>query len=325
MLVKPRLRPSSRLLVLLFSLNAMVAAQAQSPAKNQREVAVTFDDLPLTRMSPQTWRQTTGKLLAQINAKNIPAIGFVNESKLYEHDRLDTARVALLQMWLDAGLDLGNHSFSHWDLHRVAPEKYKADILRGEEITAKLLAQQGRRPRYFRHPFLHTGTSLAVKQEIEEFLNRHAYAVAPVTVDNSEWIFARAYDLALERGDEAMRKRIGEAYVPYMENKFEYYEKQSRALFGYEIKQTLLVHANTLNSDYFGAVANMLVRRGYAFVALEEALRDAAYRSEDTYMGPAGISWLQRWAMAQGKTGEFFKGEPRTPEFVLKAAGIDAE
>ncbi|NUO83123.1 polysaccharide deacetylase, partial [candidate division KSB1 bacterium] len=39
----------------------------------------------------------------------------------------------------------------------------------------------------------------------------------------------------------------------------------------------------------------------------------------------AGISWLQRWAMAQGKTGEFFKGEPRTPEFGLKAAGIDAE
>ncbi|NUO83097.1 polysaccharide deacetylase, partial [candidate division KSB1 bacterium] len=62
-----------------------------------------------------------------------------------------------------------------------------------------------------------------------------------------------------------------------------------------------------------------MAKRGYAFVSLEEALRDEAYRTEDTYTGPAGISWLQRWAMAQGKTGEFFKGEPRTPEFGLKA------
>ncbi len=300
-------------------------AQMQSPATNHRAVVVTFDDLPLTRMDPKNWRQTTSKLLANIASKKIPAIGFVNEGKLYEQGRLDTARVALLQMWLDAGMELGNHSFSHWDLHRIAPEKFKADILQGEKVTAKLLAHQGSKPRYFRHPFLHTGTSLAVKKEIEAFLAEHGYAIAPVTVDNSEWIFARAYDLALERGEEAMMKRIGEAYVPYMERKFEYYEKQSRDLFGYEIKQTLLLHANALNGDYFEEVADMLVKRGYVFISLEEALRDKAYRSEDIYTGPAGISWLQRWAMSQGKKGDFFQGEPRTPEFVLKAAGIASE
>ncbi|NUO82983.1 polysaccharide deacetylase family protein, partial [candidate division KSB1 bacterium] len=317
--MKQRIKRSSLWLALIILLNAIVAAQAQSPAGNQREVAITFDDLPSTRMNPQTWRQMTAKLLAHITSKNIPAIGFVNESKLYEHDQLDSARVKVLQMWLEAGFELGNHSFSHWDLHRIAPEEYKTDILRGEKITTKLLAQTGGKPRYFRHPFLHTGRSLSIKKDLEAFLAEHGYAIAPVTVDNSEWIFARAYDLAVERGDAAMQKRIGEAYVPYMESKFEYYEKQSRDLYGREIKQTLLLHANTLNSDYFGAVANMLAERGYAFVSLEEALRDEAYRTEDTYTGPAGISWLQRWAMAQGKTGEFFKGEPRTPEFGLKA------
>ena len=120
-------------------------------------------------------------------------------------------------------------------------------------------------------------------------------------------------------------KHIGAAYVPYMEEKFAYYEKQSRDLFGYEIKQTLLLHANSLNGDYFDEIADMLAKRGYACISLEEALRDKAYRSEDTYTGPAGISWLQRWAMAQGKQSDFFQGEPRTPEFVLKAAGIASE
>jgi len=29
--------------------------------------------------------------------------------------------------------------------------------------------------------------------------------------------------------------------------------------------------------------------------------------------------------MTQGKQGDFFQGEPRTPEFVLKAAGVASE
>lgn len=146
-----------------------------------------------------------------------------------------------------------------------------------------------------------------------------------MTVDNPEWIFARAYDNAVERGDEAMRRRIGEAYVPYMEQKFVYFEKQSRNLFGYEIKQVLLLHANTLNADYFGAVADRLIKRGYVFIRLEEALRDQAFRSNDTYIGLGGLSWLDRWALTQGKKGDFFQGEPATPEFVLNAAGVVSE
>ncbi|MEK7726762.1 MAG: hypothetical protein AAB354_00045, partial [candidate division KSB1 bacterium] len=157
------------------------------------------------------------------------------------------------------------------------------------------------------------------------FLAEHGYAVAPVTIDNSEWIFAHAYVRASERGDAELQRRVGEAYVPYMERKFEFYEKQSRDLFGREIKQTLLVHANLLNADYFDALAAMLVNRGYAFITLEEALRDEAYHSQDTYVGPAGISWLQRWAMTLGKGKDFFAGEPRAPEFVVKAAGLEAE
>lgn len=310
-------------LCLAFCMNPNAFAQAS--ATPQRAVAVTFDDLPLTRMNPKTWRQTTAKLLASITAQRVPAIGFVNEAKLFEHERLDTARVALLQMWLEAGLELGNHSFSHPDLHRIELAAYKKDILRGEEITKPLLATKRMTPRYFRHPYLHTGTSLAVKEEVENFLTEHGYTVAPVTIDNSEWIFAHAYVLASERGDKELQQQVGAAYVPYMERKFEFYEQQSRALFGREIRQTLLLHANLLNADYFEALAAMLSKRGYAFIALEEALRDEAYDSPDTYIGPAGLSWLQRWAMTAGKEKSFFAGEPRAPEFVVKAAGLTSE
>lgn len=60
----------------------------------------------------------------------------------------------------------------------------------------------------------------------------------------------------------------------------------------------------------------MYRRRGYAFVPLEQALRDPAYASEDTYTGPAGITWLHRWALTQGRRGAIFAGEPTVPEWV---------
>ena len=44
-------------------------------------------------------------------------------------------------------------------------------------------------------------------------------------------------------------------------------------MFGREIPQVLLLHANALNAERFGAVADALVRRGYRFISLDEALQ----------------------------------------------------
>ena len=294
-----------------------------------RRVAITFDDLPTVSVAGDGLAADvalTEKLLAAIRQSGAPAIGFVNEGKLAPAGGPpEGARVALLEKWLEAGLDLGNHTYSHPDLHRIPREDYEKEVARGDEITRRLLAARGKRPRYFRHPFLHTGRDLATKTGLEEFLAARGYAVAPVTHDNSEWIFARAYAGAARRGDRARADRIAAAYVPYMNAKFDYFESQSRKLFAREIPQVLLLHANALNADTFGALAAMMRRRGYAFVPLDEALTDEAYRSADTYTGPAGITWLHRWALSRGGKDLVLPNEPRSPDFVLKEAGIDAE
>jgi hypothetical protein len=112
--------------------------------------------------------------------------------------------------------------------------------------------------------------------------------------------------------------------VPYMEAKLDYWERQSQRLFGREISQTLLLHANFINSDYFDDLAAMLKKRGYRFVSLDESLKDDAYRLPDTYVGPAGISWLHRWAREKG-SDYILPDEPTVPDFVLKASGFDSE
>jgi peptidoglycan/xylan/chitin deacetylase (PgdA/CDA1 family) len=315
-------------LILLIASFSTTSADAQKLASGgRRAVAITFDDLPVISLRGDLTSQTTitRKLLSAIKANQVPAIGFVNENKLLTNGRRDEGRVAFLQMWLDANLELGNHTFSHPDLHRTPLDAFKEDVIRGEEVTSRLLKAKGRALRYFRHPFLHAGNNIETKRKFEEFLAERGYRIAPVTIDNSEWIFARAYEKALVRGDKQMAKRVAEAYIPYMEKKFAYFEQQSMALFGYEMKQVLLLHANALNADYFDKLARMIKKRGYEFISLDEALTDKAYTSPDTYAGPGGITWIHRWAITAGKDDDFFRGEPRTPAFVMKEAGVMAE
>ena len=308
---------------------AFAAKIASAPPPPSRSVAVTFDDLPGATASVvgdglPALEAMTRRLLAAVREARVPAIGFVNEGKLAPGGRREEARVALLNLWLDAGFELGNHTYSHLDLNHTPLSDFENDVRRGEEVTRALLKDRGKSLRYFRHPFLHTGRDLPTKVGLEAFLKARGCRVAPVTHDNGEWIFARAYAAAIQRGDTAAASKIAESYVPYMDAKFDYFERQSQALFGREIPQVLLIHANSLNADTFAALAAMMKMRGYSFVPLDRALEDSAYLSPDTYTGAAGITWLHRWALTRGP-GLVLPEEPQVPDWVMKEAGVDSE
>lgn len=295
----------------LLSAALLAALAAQAPAQTARQVAVTFDDLPTPQGELEDMRRITTRLLESVRRNKVPAVGFVNERKLYRRGEMD-ARTDLLRAWLDAGLELGNHTFSHINLQRAPLEEYKDDVLRGETVTRMLLTERGMKLRYFRHPFLFTGTTPEYKKGLAEFLAARGYTVAPVTVDNGDYIFADVYLKAKKRGDSETAKRVADAYVPYMESVFEHFERLAAETFGREVKHILLLHANEINADRFDELAAMMKRRGYAFVTLEEALQDPAYRETDA-LYKNGISWLHRWRMAKGMPT---KWEPEVPKFV---------
>ena len=289
-----------------------------------REVAITFDDLPIAGVLPRDItgsRELTSKLLRAIATHHVATIGFVNEDRLEDADgRVDPQRVDLLRRWLDAGLELGNHSYSHGDLHTTPLDVFEADVLKGERVTRPLMKEHGLTLRFFRHPFLHTARDLEKRASFERFLGDHGYRVAPVTIDNDEYLFAAAYDRSTDHGDAASAQEVAAAYVPYMERKVEFFEHNSQQLFGREIRQILLVHANMLNADRFSDLASMFERRGYRFITLERALEDEAYRSSDTFVGVGGVTWLHRWAITKGMPKTFYANEPEVPAFVAAAA-----
>jgi peptidoglycan/xylan/chitin deacetylase (PgdA/CDA1 family) len=310
------------IVAILVALGLATAAWAAPP----RQIAITIDDLPsqeVARSSERDLAARNARIVAALRGTN--ATGFVNENKLEVEGKVDPQRVQWLRDWLAAGIALGNHTYDHNGLHATPIEIYERSITDGERVLRPLLAELGQAPRWFRHPYLQAGQDEAVRARLDGFLAEHGYRIAPVTVDNGEWIYARAYLLLLEDGrGEAARALIPD-YLDYMEAKCQFFEQASKRLFGREIAQILLIHANALNAEALPALLDRLRRRGYAFIDLDTALADPAYRHEDGYRGRAGISWLHRWAMAEQKPKVFYEGEPAVPKHVLDIAGVAGE
>jgi peptidoglycan/xylan/chitin deacetylase (PgdA/CDA1 family) len=132
---------------LLLSVAATVILVAQPDVV--REVAVTFDDLPASRLelTPAELDRLTRDLLAAVRQHGVPAVGFVNEGKLFADATLQADRVNILRQWVEAGVELGNHTYSHADLHRTTLDDFERDVLRGEKITRRVsrLHDVGRR------------------------------------------------------------------------------------------------------------------------------------------------------------------------------------
>ena len=261
-----------------------------TPAHAAREVALTFDDLP-NLTADEDSVATTGTIMqgiiGQLTRAHVPAIGFVVESKLLdEREQPDPRMIKLLDAWLAAGFDLGNHTFSHEPMSNTPLAAYEDDIVRGERISRPLAAQHGRPYAWFRFPFLDEGRTDEERDEVDRFLTDHGYRVAPVTIDNSEWIFALAWRHARHR---VTRWRLGRAYVRYMEERFAWYEARSRG------PQILLLHADALNAALLPKLLEMIRRRGYAFVTIDEAMREPVAEVEEVD-DPQVPPWVQRLA-----------------------------
>lgn len=289
----------------------------------KKKVCFSFDDLPVVTYGitdPDFQKNLIDKLILSLKSNKIPAIGFVNEAKLFNNQGKIQFQVDFLNNWVDNGLDLGNHTYSHPDYNTTSFKNYSTDILKGETVTKEILNKKNKSIKYFRHPFLHVGNTKEKADSLSNFLHNHGYIVGPVTIDNEDYLFAKAYKKAIEKTDTKMMIKIGHDYLDYMESKLKYFEKQANILFGRDINQILLLHASSLNSDYVDSLAFIFRKNNYYFVSMDEALKDNAYKSNITVFGNWGISWIDKWALSQGKAGSFFKDEPTTPDYIKKLA-----
>jgi peptidoglycan/xylan/chitin deacetylase (PgdA/CDA1 family) len=285
---------------LLLACCATLAAQDASAASQPSPapaVAITFDDLPIADgvSDPATAaeaKEINRTILNALAARRIPATGFVIQKHV---DELGDAGLAILRSWVTRGFDLADHLYSHADVNTLTVGQAEQEIVRGEPAIAEILAEVGRRPRYIRFPYNHTGETGDKHDELARFMALRGYKLAPCTIDNDDYEFATAYRIALRRGDQRSAAKIRAAYVAFTATAIDWYSQVASDVFGRQPPHVMLLHDSPLNRDTINEVMALFAKRGYRFVTLDEALQDPAYEIPEliTAYGPM---WGYRWA-----------------------------
>ena len=278
---------------------AAAVARVDTAAPTPPALAVTIDDLPwIGAVRPGETRADALRSLIEA-LRNVPALGFAN------CDRVESG-APLLRMWLDAGLEIGNHTAAHLDLNDAPLENWLSDV-RSCHAMVRDLAPGDRV--WFRYPFLHQGPTSGRQEAALAVLHELDSPIAHVTIDNSDWILAVAYGEAVRRDDRERAAAIGEAFIEHIIRATRHYRQVAREKAGRDVPHVLLLHANLLVADHVATLLDRLRADGFRFVSVEVAQRDSIYDRPDEYTGAGGLSWLYRMA-------------PATPEMV---AWDDAE
>ena len=117
---------------------ALAVLGAQTPPV--RRVAITIDDGPVVNEMTDlgNFQRITNGLVGSFQVEKVPVTMFLNERQLNVPGQRD-ARAAVVEQWLNAGFELGNHTYSHLSASNVPVEQFQDDIVKGEVITRPIL------------------------------------------------------------------------------------------------------------------------------------------------------------------------------------------
>ena len=119
----------------------------------------------------------------------------------------------------------------------------------------------------------------------------------------------------LKRKDVNSAQRLRDEYLAFARKQIEYFGQLSQKIFGREIPQVGLLHANRLNADTIDDILQIYKDLGYKFVTLAEAQSDPAYKTPDTYFNEFGWMWGYRWAKEKHIKVDG-RLEPEVPEWI---------
>jgi peptidoglycan-N-acetylglucosamine deacetylase len=274
--------------VLILSILAL--AQISSAQK----VAITFDDLPLNGDLPpgMTRVEVAGNTLAVLKTRHVPAAyGFVNAKKL--EGNADAA--AALKLWAEAQ-PVGNHTYAHMDLNANPAEAFEREI-EEDEPALELVAAKDANWHWFRYPFLREGDTVEKRRAVRAFLQAHQYRVAQVTLDWEDYVWNSAYARCAAKNDA---KSIAWLRSSYLETESAYLDlgrDMAKLVFGHDINHVLLLHLGAFSSTILPDALDLLQKKGFELVTLEEAESDPAYATDpdagSKYGGTLPEEWME--------------------------------
>ena len=295
------MRPVSAFLAAL--LLAVSAHAADAPGKPARlKVALTFDDLPLNGGLPLGKKQSdfardTIKVLKKHRIP--PSYGFINAGKL---ERNPDGALAL-QIWVDGGHPLANHTYNHLDFTRNSAEDFQREILRNEPALELLMPEGAFRGkhtwRWFRYPYLHEGDTLEKRRGVRAFLANSGYRIAQTTLDWEDYMWNSAHARCWLKKDEESIRWLRESYLTSARDMIRFQVGRSRAVFGRDIDHVMLLHLGSFSSHILPDLFELLDEEGFEIVTLEEAQKDTAYDYDPDLASPRGGTLVEQGSQAR--------------------------
>jgi len=243
-------------------------AQAQTPLS----LAVTVDDLPAHGpLPPGVSRLDLARdMIAALETAKVPATGFVNGS--FGADDPDAPRV--LAAWRKAGLPLGDHGFSHFDLDSVAASTFIADLARNKPFVTG-------QPARFRYPFLHEGYDPAKRDAVRAALAQRHYRIAAVTLSFDDYAYNAPYVRCLAQHDQAAVAALEARYLAAARADAERARAITAATLHRDVPHVLLLHIGAFGAHMMPRLLALYRDMGFAFVPLDTAQADPFYAAAD--------------------------------------------
>jgi len=285
-----RLISWKNILLFVFSVGLVGMCSAQ-------KLAITMDDLPLNGMLPPgvTRAETTKNVLAILKKRQVPPVyGFINAKKL--EGNADGAEA--LKLWA-AAEPVGNHTYSHMDLEQNTAEAFEREIEQNEPVL-ELLARKsgpGEEWHWFRYPYLHEGDTVEKRRAVRAYLKAHGYRIAQVTLDWEDYLWNTAYARCAAKNDKKSIEWLRSSYLSTASEFLDLGREQVKLIYGHEISYVLLMHLGSFSSTILPDALDLLKKKGFKLVTLEEAESDAAYEGDpDVGLRDAGTlldQWMQ--------------------------------
>jgi len=247
---------------------------APLPLKRHPTVALTFDDLPAAGGLPQndTRAGIAGRLAAELKAGHLKGIyGFVIGEDLDD----DPDSQQALRIWTGAGMNLGNHTWSHASLDSESAAAYEHEIAQDEAVLRQYSRQDNWR--WFRYPYLEQGNTLKKRNEVRDWLEARGYRVAQVTLTFQDDDWSDPYNRCLAKHDDAGISWLAQSYLENAAEFIRLGREEEQIAFGHEIPNVLLLHATAFTTLMLPRLLDLLRREGFRFAPLSKVERNRAY------------------------------------------------
>lgn len=265
--------------------SAAAAATREAHLSRHPTVALTFDDLPAAGglSANQTRAGIVSRLAAGLRAAHLKGVyGFVTGTDLEG----DPDSQQAIRAWIAAGMNIGNHTWSHPSINDVTAEAYEKDIAEDEPMLRKYAGS--RDWRWFRYPYLEEGDTRAKRDDVRTWLRDHGYRIAQVTLTFQDDDWSDPYDRCLAKGDTAAIAWLKQSYLENAAEFIRLGREEEQIAFGHEIPNVLLLHGTSFTTLMLPRLVDLLRREGFRFASLAKVESDPAYAIDPRAALPDG-------------------------------------